>query len=113
MIMGKGLFLKSYPELGNYSQQDRDHLLSLARYKTFRKKGNNAKLVMLVVPIVLISIIVKVYLDLALREYVGNVFAGIVSFSVVFLFAYGVLRKVYTSFVKSALTELLYERKAT
>lgn len=113
MNIGSFLIINNYPELKNYDQTDRVRLLSLARYNTFRIKGNSAKLVLVFVPVVLFSIFIKVSIDLLLVNHLGKIVSGFVSFAVVVPIAYFVLVKRYSMLVRPELEKLLYDREAT
>jgi len=70
-------------------------------------------LVLVVVPVVLLSILIKVGINLLLVNYLGKFVSGFVSFAVVVPIAYFVLVRKYSMLIKPELVKLLYEREAT
>lgn len=106
-------YFDCYPELSRYARDKRASILEQARYRAFRKKGNNAKIVIRMIVLILLGLYAKVQIDLFLVKFIGQVASGFVSSVVIFPLGYYFSMKAYSSILRVEFSDLLGDEHVT
>lgn len=102
-------YFEWYPELNHHTRDEKASIIEQARYRAFRKKGNNAKIAVVATLVVLVAFFAKLQIDLFLVKYINEVVSGVISGLVVFPIGYIFIKRTYSSIVRNEFSALLIE----